>query len=301
MHTVFLKYVDEVARQGSIRKAARVLHVSSTSVNRKIINVEKRLGIRIFDRSPEGVELTAAGKIILEHCRKTLFDFHQVKTIIEDIRDLRTGHLSIQTVDSMIFGVLPRILERFTSQHPGISLSVTTAAPESISASVASGQTDVGFTFTNGMHPDVRVVAEKAAPFGIIMRPDHPLAERHAIGVADIRGYSLVRTIDARGRNSILDREMEFVSSSLSTHIFTNALTVAKQAIIANQVVGIYTKIGFLEEIERGELKMVPLSVKPLSEYKIALILSGSAGIDPIKRLFISSVEQVFRQISFGS
>lgn len=301
MHSVFLRYLDEVARQKSIRKAAKVLNVSSTSINRKIINVEKRLGIQIFDRSPEGVELTAAGKIVLEHSRKTLYDFLQVKTIIDDIRDLRTGHLSIQTLDSITFGVLPRILEGFSNQHPGISLSVRTSVPEQISADVASGETDIGFTFTNDMHPGVRIVAEKAAPFGIIMRPDHPLAERNSVGVDDMLGYPLVRTIDARGRNSILDQEIDSISVSLSTHIFTNALTVAKQAILANQVVGIYTKIGFLEEIEKGDLKFVPLAVKSLSEYKIGLITSASASIDPVKRLFITSVERVFRSLSFGS
>lgn len=300
MHTVFLRYLDEVARQKSIRKAANVLNVSSTSINRKIINIEKSLGIQLFHRSPEGVELTAAGKIVLEHCRKTLYDFNQVKTIIDDIRDLRTGHLSIQTVDSMTFGVLPRILEGFSDQHPGISLSVTTSAPEQISESVASGETDIGFSFTNYLHPDVRVIAEKAAPFGVIMRPDHPLAERNSVGVEDIRGYPLVRTIDARGRNSILDQEMEMVAVSLSTHIFTNALTIAKQAIASNQAIGIYTKIGFLDEIDMGKLRFVPLSVKSLSQYKIGLIMSASSGIDPIKRLFTTSVEREFRSLSLN-
>jgi len=297
MHSVFLNYLDEVARQKSIRKAAKILNVSSTSVNRKIINVEIQLGIKLFDRSPEGVELTSAGQIVLEHCRKTLYDFNQVKTIIDDIRDLRTGHLSIQTVDSMTFGVLPRILEEFGNQNPGISLSVTTSAPDQISQAVAEGKIDVGFNFTNDPYPGVRVMVEKAAPFGIILRPDHPLAERSSVNVNDIESYPLVRTLDARGRNSILDHEMEIATTSLFTHIFTNALTVAKQAIFANQGIGIYTKIGFLEEIENGDLKFVPLSIKSLSEYKIGLTISASVGVDPVKRLFISSVERVFKSL----
>ncbi|USG62008.1 LysR family transcriptional regulator [Sneathiella marina] len=301
MHNIFLHYLDEVARQNSIRKAAKILNVSSTSVNRKIINVEEQLGIRLFDRSPEGVEITAAGKIVLEHCRKTLYDFNQVRTIIDDIRDLKTGHLSIETVDSMTFGVLPRILEEFSKQHPSISLSVTTSVADDISKAVATGDADMGFNFTKEIHPDVRVVAEKAAPFGIIMRPDHPLAERHSVGIADVEGYPLVRTIDARSRNSILDQEMKIISSSLTTHIFTNALTIAKQAIFTNQAIGIYTKIGFLKEIEMGELKFVPLSIKSLSDYKIGLIISSSTGIDPVKRVFINAVERIFKTLNFSA
>ncbi len=301
MHSVFLKYLDEVARQKSIRKAAKVLNVSSTSVNRNIINTEDRLGIKLFDRTPEGVELTSAGKIVLEHCRKTLYDFNQVKTIIDDIRDLRSGHLNIQTVDSITFSVLPRILEEFSSNYPGISLSIRTLQPEMISESVASDETEIGFNFTKDLHPGVRVVTEKPAPFGVILRPDHPLAERRSVGVDDIEGYPFVRTLDARGRNSILDREIDSVAVSLRTHMFTNALTVAKQAIIANQVIGIYTKIGFLEEIERGDLTFVPLSVKPLTEYKIGIIVSATSSIDPVKHLFITSAERVLQNLNFDS
>lgn len=301
MHTVFLRYLDEVARQGSIRKAASVLNVSSTSVNRKILNIENRLGIRLFERTPEGVELTPAGKIVLEHCRKTLYDFDKVKTIIDDIRDLRAGHLSIQTIDSMTFGPLPQALEQFIDKYPSISLSVTTAKPDEIVNSVAFGDTDIGISFTNDVHRDVRVFSEKAAPFGLIMRPDHPLAERTSVTIDDVVGYPLVRTIDARAGNSILDQEMAALAIPLSTHIYTNALVVAKQAILANQAMGIYTKIGFMAEIERGELKFVRLSHESLSKYKIGIIVSTSSNVDPMKHLFFSIFERLVRKMNFDS
>ena len=249
MHSRILEYVDQVARHGSISKAATVLNVSSTSVNRKILNVEEQLGAKLFERSSEGIELTPTGKIVLEHCRKTLYDFNNVKMIIDDIRDLRSGQLSIQCIDSFTFHVLPRILGRFGDEYPEISLSITTALPDEISAAIESGEVDIGFSFLNMAHPNVRTVLDKPAPFGVIMRPDHPLAERSSIEVEELRGYPLVRTIDARGRNSILDHEINTAAGALTTHIFSNALMISNQAIRDNRAVGIYTKIGFLEEI----------------------------------------------------
>lgn len=301
MHSIFLRYLDEVARQGSIRKAANILNVSSTSVNRKILSTEARLGTKLFERSSGGVEITAAGKIVLEHCRRTLYDFNEVRMIIDDIRDLRTGHLSIQTVDSFTFSVLPRILTRFSNGYPGISLSVTTAIPDEIAGAVASGEIDIGISFTNMVHPDVRIILEKPAPFGIVMRPDHPLAEKPSIEIEDLEGFPLVRTIDARGRNSILDQEMDTLAINLTTHLFTNALAVAKQAILLNNGIGIYTKIGFLEEIEARDLVFVPFSLQSLRAYKIGLCVSASKSIDPAKRLFISTAESVFRTLKFES
>lgn len=298
MHTNFLHYLDEVARQGSIRKAASFLNMSSTSVNRKIIKIESELGISLFERSSEGVELTAAGKVVLEHCRKTLYEYDRVKAIIDDIRDLRTGHLSVQTLDSVTFGVLPDLIQQFSDKYPGISLSISTAKPTEIVSTVLSGETDVGITFTNDLRAEVDIVAEKSAPFGVVMRPDHPLAERTSISIDDLAGYPLVRTTDARAGNSLLDQEIAHDALPLTTHLFTNSHVIAKQAIRANQVIGIYTKIGFLMEIETGELKFAKLAHRKLSEYRIGLIVSSSGGIDPTRRIFLSMMEHALRELS---
>lgn len=300
MHSKFLRYFDEVARQGSIRKAASILSISSTSVNRKILSIEKQLGIKLFERSPKGVELTPSGKLVLEHCRNTLYNFEGIKAVIGDLRDLRTGHLSIRTIDSFTFSVLPRILRRFSDDYPNISLSVTADVPEGISESVAIGEVDIGINFTNINHPGTRVVLEKLAPFGIIMRPDHPLAEKANVEAKDLEGYPLVRTVDARGRNSILDQEMKAASAYLKTHIFTNALSIAKQSILSSHDVGIYTKIGFLEEIESKQLVFVPFGMKALKEYRTGLIISATSAIDPVKRIFVDCAEKVFKTLDFG-
>ena len=301
MHSVLLRYIDEVARQGSIRKAANVLNVSSTSINRKIISAETRFGIRLFERSSEGVELTPAGKIVLEHCRKTLYDFEQVRILVDDIRDVRTGHLSIQTLDSVTFGILPKIMEQFSARYPGVSLSIRTDVPEEIMNAVASGNTDIGITFTKDMHPGARVVLEKAAPFGIVVPPSHPLAERTNVSTEDMIGYPLVRTTDARSRNSILDLELEAAAVPLMTHIFTNALVIAKQAILSNQGIGIYTKVGFIKEVDAGELKFVPFSAMSLKEYKIGIITAANVGVDPLKRTFFDVAARIFKSMSFDS
>lgn len=299
MHTVLLHYLDEVARQGSIRKAAVVLNVSSTAVNRKIINLEQRLGVKLFERTSTGVEPSAAGKIVLEHCRKTTYEFDKIKGLLNDIRDLKTGHLNIQTIDSLTFEVLPRIMLRFNEKLPGVSMAVTTATSENVTQSVLSGEADIGISFTKDVHPDIRVLNEKSAPFGLILRPDHPLAERTNIGVDEIAGYPLVRTIDARGEHSLLDQELASLGTSLSAHLFTNAMVVAKKIILANKGIGIYTKIGFLEEIQEERLKFIPFSAPVLRDYKVGFITSASSTMDPLKRLFFDATAHVLKQLSF--
>lgn len=290
IHSAFLRYFDEVARQKSIRKAALVLNVSSTSVNRKLLSMEDRLGVALFDRNSEGVELTAVGAILLEHCRKTLHDYERARMLIDDIRDLRTGHLNIYTIDSLAVGRLPRAINQFSEIFPDVSISVTTAQPEDVVQAVATGDADIGIAFAFAPHPDVRVLSEKSAPFGIILPPDHPLANRGSVTIDDIAGYRLVRTIDARGRNSIIDQAISSMASRLSTHIFTNTLMFAKEMILAKKGIGLYTKIGFYEEVDRGELCFIPLMQETLNNVRIGVMVSATASIDPAKRLMCDAV-----------
>ncbi len=301
MHSTFLKYFDEVARQGSIRKASSVLGVSSTTVNRKILSVEKQLGSALFDRTPEGVTLTSTGGIMLEHCRKTLYDFERTKTLMDDLRDMRTGHINLSTIDSVAYGILPTALRKFSTKFPDISFAVTTAQPDEMMQTVAAGETDVAISFLMGLHPGVRVVNEKSAPFGIIVPSDHPLAGRSNVRIEDIAGERMVRTIDARGRNSIIDHLVSSVASSLTTHIYSNNLFVAKQMILGGHGIGIYTKIGFLEEVRDGQLKFIPLMEKGLNDIRIGTMVSASAGIGPVKHHLCQTLGALISEMRLDS
>lgn len=297
MHSTFMRYFDEVARQRSICKAAAVLNVSSTTVNRKIIATEKTIGVRLLERTPEGVALTDAGRIVLEHCRETLNGYERTKMMLDDIRDLRTGHINICAIDSVTYGLLPRILLDFNRVYPQITYSVTTDQPDEIAEAVADGACDIGITFTFDLHPGVRVISEKVAPIGIIMRSDHPLATRSSLTIADLDGLKLVRTIDARGRNSIIDQALSGLAPSLSTNCFTDTLHVAKHMIMAGRSLGVYTQIGFYEEIQQGRLCFVPLQQDVLLNLKIGVIMSAASGISQPERLLGNEIKRALASL----
>ena len=301
MHSNFLRYFDEVARQGSIRKASAVLNVSSTTVNRKIISTENEMGVRLFERTPEGVTLTDAGAIVLEHCRKTLQDYERTRTLLDDIRDLRSGHLNIAAIDSVTYGLLPRILLDFNRIYPQVTYSITTAQPDEIITAVAGGIADIGITFTFDLHPNVRVISDKTAPIGIIMRSDHPFAGRTNLAIEELTGQKMVRTVDARGRNSIIDQAISGMSSALSTNCFTDTLHVAKQMILAGRGLGLYTKIGFIDEIDQGILRFVPLMHDILSNLRIGVVMSASSGISPPERLLGNEIKRALTQLRLDS
>ena len=69
MHAVVLRYLDHVARLGSIRRAAEALNVASSAVNRQILKLEAEIVAALFERRGNGVRLTPAGLMLARRAR----------------------------------------------------------------------------------------------------------------------------------------------------------------------------------------------------------------------------------------
>ena len=116
--------VDAVAKSGSIRKAAEILAIDSTALNRRILAIERELGFDIFERIPRGVRLTTAGEILVHHIRTQSSDFERVKSQIADLSGERRGHVSIACSQALLPYFLPEQISTYRNELPGVEFSV---------------------------------------------------------------------------------------------------------------------------------------------------------------------------------
>ena len=153
MHARVLRYLDEVARSGSIRKAANRLNVASSAINRQILMLEEDLGSPIFERLPRGLRLTTAGEMLINHVRQTLKDHERVRARVEALKGLRRGEVTIVTTTGLAGGLLAGIIERFRTDHPGIKLRVVTLSRDATITAVLSGEADFALAYNLQNNP----------------------------------------------------------------------------------------------------------------------------------------------------
>jgi DNA-binding transcriptional LysR family regulator len=296
MHNAVLRYVDEVARQGSLRKAAKVHNVASSSVNRQILKLEEEFGLRIFDRTPDGVDLTPAGELLVSHARQTLFDFARMRTEIADIRGLRSGHVRLSTLDSLTFSFIPEVLQGLMREYPGLTFTIQTAGPDEIIEMIASGAADIGISFTRFQHPDLRVRFEKPTPFGAIVTPNHPLASRRFASLEECAAYPFVRTLDFAGKALFLEEEARAKGLAITTSFYSNSLVMTKFAIRSGVGIGVYTKLGFSSEIASRELHFIPLVETGLANYRVGVFVSATKHLGMPANLLLKALERGLRR-----
>ena len=116
-----------VAQQGSMGKAARQLAVSQPVVSKTIADLEHLLGVRLFDRSPQGVEPTLYCRALL---KRSVGIFDDVRTSIEEIQFLAdpvAGDLRIGSTEPLLAGVVTATMERLWQKYPRIALRAVQA------------------------------------------------------------------------------------------------------------------------------------------------------------------------------
>jgi DNA-binding transcriptional LysR family regulator len=166
---------DEVARRGSIRKAAESLHLTAAAVHQQILNLEQQVGTPLFDRMPRGMQLTTAGEIMIAAVRRGQRDFDNALTQVEDLRALRRGHINLAVSHSTAEQLLPEVMEAAIKSYPGVTYSVLTGSGEYILRQIAIGEADLGLCLRRKPPPGVEEVRAYPQQLGLVTPPGHPL------------------------------------------------------------------------------------------------------------------------------
>jgi DNA-binding transcriptional LysR family regulator len=296
MHASVLRYFVEVARSGSIRKAAQHLFVASSAVNRQILQLEGELGCELFDRLPGGMRLNAAGRLVLQHAQSTLNDFQLLRTDLDALRGERTGHIDLVAMDSLFTRILPDAVAEFAHDYPAVTFTLLAMPPADIPAAVVDGKADIGIAFMDQKPPGLDVAFTAKFPIGVLMAPDHPLARRYELSYADLRGQPFLLAHSRWPLYSTMAPAFAEFWDSLSPVMVSNVSPVIKQAVLAGRGLSFFTKLGFLDEVADGRAVWRPLADPAINRMKLALATRRNHKLSLVQKAFIAVLEAHLRR-----
>src|SRR5215510_16407812 len=142
-----LRYFLAVAEEQHFTRAAGKLHVTQPTLSHQIRELEGQLNLSLFDRIGRRVKLTAAGEVLLPHARRVLRELEEAHSALGELHGLKRGELKVGIVQTVNACVIPEIVGRFSSAHPGIRVSCSEMAVDEIEAGLQSGRLDIGISF----------------------------------------------------------------------------------------------------------------------------------------------------------
>lgn len=140
-----LRYFVAAARRLNFTQAAAECHIAQPSLSAQIAALEKELGTSLFHRQGRSVRLTDAGEALLGYAERLIALEQEARLGVRRVVGLEAGKLSLWTLPTPGQHLLPPLLARFRTLHPGISISVHEAVPaRAIAESVLAGRADLG-------------------------------------------------------------------------------------------------------------------------------------------------------------
>jgi DNA-binding transcriptional LysR family regulator len=116
-----------VAEAGSMGKAAQRLSISQPSISKAIADIEHTIGVRLLDRTPRGVELTAYGRALVKRGINAFDELRQGIKDIEFLADPTAGEVRVGCPEAIASGLLLAVLTRFSRKYPRVMVNVITA------------------------------------------------------------------------------------------------------------------------------------------------------------------------------
>lgn len=141
-----LKYIITIAECRSISKAACELFISQPSLSSILSNMEKDLGVSLFDRSTNPISLTYAGEKYVETAKKILSLESNLKKELIDISTMKKGNITMGIPSVRGTHVLPLILPKFKEEYPGIDIHVIEGDSNYLEECLLSGKVDLVLT-----------------------------------------------------------------------------------------------------------------------------------------------------------
>ena len=200
-----LRFIDVVAREGSIRKAADKLAITSTALNRRILQIEDEIGQPLFERLPGGVRLNTAGEIFVQHIRSQFADLARVQSQIADLSGIRRGHVQIASGADALRRFLPAAIAAYRASHPAVSFRLNRCYGEDAEARLMSLDADLSLIFNPIRAAHVHVAATVRQQIHCVMPANHRLAGKEVIRLRDLAGEDLVLPSAHSGVRQILD------------------------------------------------------------------------------------------------
>lgn len=179
MRTVFLRdyeYVTELAKTGSILKAAQNLCISSSALSKYIRNIEDDLGMELFQRGGKIFTLTYAGERYLAWAKEILIQNQEMEKEMRSIRTHQSGRIRLGFPRVGAPLVINTVLPRFRKMHPNISLALYENDSGKLIQMLADNELDMILTQMEMDREKFERVIINQGELVLVVSRDHPLS-----------------------------------------------------------------------------------------------------------------------------
>lgn len=268
-----LAVVRAVAAEGSVSRAADQLLVSQPAVSKQLRELERQVGVPLFDRLPRGVRPTQAGALLADYAGRVFALAAEAEERLAELRGLARGELRVGASTTIAVYLLPPVFAAFRKAYPGVRLTVDIANATEIAQRLSAGGLDVALSEGEPDPADFDATPFMTDELIAIAPANHPLAGRRRVTAAAVCAEPFVVREAGSGTRAVVERALAAKKLSVSPVMAVGSTIVIKRAVAAGIGLAFVSRLACELELQTGtlvELKASDLTItRPLYRLRV--------------------------------
>lgn len=286
------RYFEKVARLGSIREAADILHVAPSAISRQIAQLELEYDVELFERQARGMRLTPAGELVLDSARTLLDSMDLARSSIDDLLGLKRGHIRLWSVEGMVSDFVYPVLSEFSKAHPAVTFDLMMASSDSLLDRLLDDDADLIVAFNLPAHRHITSLAQIQDSLVVVSHPEHELAGTTAISLREAVQWPIALPDQTFGMRHLINQVALTAKVDLFPALVTNSIESLRSFARIGMGLSILTTHSVRNDVERGLLTSMPLREKKLRAARVDICVRRERQLPAAARALALAFEQ---------
>src|SRR6476660_9075048 len=187
-----LKGLCRCGRQPSFSRAADENGISQPGASQMVHQLEEHLGVRLIDRTKRPFVLTPEGEVYYNGCRKIVQRYFALEEEVKTLHEEVAGRVSVASIYSVGLSHMNQFIQGFLRLYPKANVRIQYQHPRRVVELVESDQVDLGLVSYPKSSRSIKANIWREEPMVFVTAPNHPLAKREKLSLADVHGIDLI-------------------------------------------------------------------------------------------------------------
>lgn len=254
-----LKIFCDVVREKSFSRGATLNQVSQSAASQAVLQIEKRLGVPLIDRSKRPLGLTDAGQLYYEGCRELVDRYLALEAGIQSRHSEAIGRVSVASIYSVVLYDMNKYVERFSEKHPQYRVRFQYLHPDDVYESVLNDQADLGLVSFPRSRRELEIILWRNEPMVLVCSPAHRFAQQKQVTVDQLNGADFVAFETSLAIRRYVDRFFHQHKVRANIVMAFDNIEFIKRAIETSGAVSILPEPTVRREVNDGSLKVVSM------------------------------------------
>ena len=254
-----LQLLVGVAELGSVGAAAERVGISQPSASTSITRCERRLGLKLLDRSTRGSTLTADGALYVDWARDLLSAAERMRAATAALQSARSAHLRVAASMTVAEYLVPKWLGAFRREYPGVEVNLSVLNSDQVVEEVRAGRHDVGFIETTQPVRELHRAGLLRDELLVVVAPGHAWTRRRKpVSAVELAATPLVLREEGSGtRRTFLDACRKAGQETVEPAQSLASNTAVRVAAMAGTAPAVLSQLAVRDAVASGDLVVV--------------------------------------------